>query len=454
MFATFARGLLTNLRLVLRAVLPLPMPRLRPASGTAQIAISLLIGWSALAGLQFYWLSPVSEVDGWGMQFLLAETFVALAGIALGLLLTGRSSALRRMTPPVLLAFCFGQLGYSLYWFKHPDSEGTSAWAMSMVLLLAPPCLTILRVMGRATVRPGLRAPVVSVIFAALVGGAHYHLPASWLFYQTEDETAYPEEARIDIEALYTAQDRLLSAQIGALAPGDTTKADIYALVAGGTADQTVFASEVSQVTTILTDGFGARGHILALANDEADPFLRPLANKANLARALAALGARMDADRDIAVLYLTSHGGPDVFSLNFWQAGTTDLSSAELAAMLDASGIRNMVVILSACKSGSFIDEIRGPDRLVITAAAADRNSFGCGDNIEWTWFGDALFNHALRDTRDFRTAFVTAKTLVNAWEWRHWRRASKPQISQGANIGAALDAWLTDIGESPTEG
>jgi hypothetical protein len=166
---------------------------------------------------------------------------------------------------------------------------------------------------------------------------------------------------------------------------------------------------------------FGSSGHTIALANDRTDPFRRPLASKANLTRALAALGSRMNPDRDIAVLYLASHGGPEVFALTFREAGTTDLTAQEFRGMLDASGIRNMVVVISACHSGSFIDDIQAPDRLVITAAAADRSSFGCGDNVEWTWFGDALFNHALRDTHDFRVAFGAAKTLITAWEWKH---------------------------------
>jgi hypothetical protein len=31
----------------------------------------------------------------------------------------------------------------------------------------------------------------------------------------------------------------------------------------------------------------------------------------------------------------------------------------------------------------------------VVLTAAAADKTSFGCEPSRDWTFFGDALFNH-----------------------------------------------------------
>ncbi len=33
-----------------------------------------------------------------------------------------------------------------------------------------------------------------------------------------------------------------------------------------------------------------------------------------------------------------------------------------------------------------------------IITASDASSTSFGCSDESEWTWFGNAFFNHALR--------------------------------------------------------
>ncbi len=46
---------------------------------------------------------------------------------------------------------------------------------------------------------------------------------------------------------------------------------------------------------------------------------------------------------------------------------------------MIDESGLTNLIVVVQACYSGSFVDNLAAPDRMVITAAAADRTSFGC---------------------------------------------------------------------------
>jgi hypothetical protein len=53
-----------------------------------------------------------------------------------------------------------------------------------------------------------------------------------------------------------------------------------------------------------------------------------------------------------------------------------------------------------------------------VLTAAAADKTSFGCQPNRDWTYFGDAMFNHALRSGAPLLEAYDTALTLIDGWE------------------------------------
>ena len=173
---------------------------------------------------------------------------------------------------------------------------------------------------------------------------------------------------------------------LAAQAPGGT---GVFALALGGTADQSVFLTEVESVAEILEAQYGAGARTLKLANSHDHPTRYPLANRANLARALSEIGARQGPE-DLAFLFLASHGGEDVFALDFHEAGTKNLTAAEFRAMLDDSGIGPAVIVVSACFSGSFIDDISAPDRLVITAARGDRASFGCRDGAEWTECGE----------------------------------------------------------------
>lgn len=91
---------------------------------------------------------------------------------------------------------------------------------------------------------------------------------------------------------------------------------------------------------------------------------------------------------------------------------------------------------MVSACYSGSFIDELQGDHTLVISAAAHDRTSFGCSNEAAFTYFGGAFFDRALRTETAFIAAFETARELVAARERAEGITPSLPQIAVGAAI------------------
>jgi hypothetical protein len=74
-----------------------------------------------------------------------------------------------------------------------------------------------------------------------------------------------------------------------------------------------------------------------------------------------------------------------------------------------------------------------------VASAAADDRNSYGCATGNAYTDFGRALFGQ-LRRTRSFEAALAAATDEIARAEARDGRRASLPRVSKGAAIGAKL--------------
>jgi hypothetical protein len=97
-------------------------------------------------------------------------------------------------------------------------------------------------------------------------------------------------------------------------------------------------------------------------------------------------------------LVYLTSHGQPDAVVF-----GPKLFPSAGMARLVDdACGARPTVVILSACFSGSFLPALQAPDRMILTAARADRSSFGCGESDRYPYF-DACVVGALPRAHDF---------------------------------------------------
>jgi hypothetical protein len=117
-------------------------------------------------------------------------------------------------------------------------------------------------------------------------------------------------------------------------------------------------------------------------------------------------------------------------------------VTPGDVKTLLAETGAQHRVVIVSACYSGVFANQLADDRTLVITAAAADKPSFGCRDGATWTYFGDAFFNKALRGERRLDAAFERARGLVTQRERREGFDPSNPQIAGGARVLERLGA------------
>jgi hypothetical protein len=193
---------------------------------------------------------------------------------------------------------------------------------------------------------------------------------------------------------------------------------------------ESVFESEARGAAQILSDRLPKAQSLVSFNSKrggEATPH--------RLLAALKAAGAAMDADEDVLVLALTSHGTPRGLAVMAGRRSSV-ISPRKLQKMLEASGARYRIVIISACYSGVFAPVLANPSTLVITAAAADRSSFGCEDGATWTYFGDAFYNQALRRDATLDAAFAEAKRLVTVRERREGFEPSEPQIAGGSLV------------------
>ncbi len=255
-----------------------------------------------------------------------------------------------------------------------------------------------------------------------------------------------PAPPRIDVEAAMYRQPDLLASTLRALKPPREDRAELYYVGMAPFAEQDVFKRESAAVKALFDSRFGTDGRSIALVNHRDSVETLPLASVTNLDTTLAHIGRLMRPEKDVLFLFLTSHGTEGLMSVAFSRFPLNDITPAKLRASLDKSGIKNRVLVISACHSGSFIPALANDDTLILTAARADRTSFGCSNENEWTYFGDAYFNHALRQETSFIEAFETAKTLIAGWEAREKITASEPQISIGSAIRARLSTFAFD--------
>jgi hypothetical protein len=215
-----------------------------------------------------------------------------------------------------------------------------------------------------------------------------------------------------------------------------------------GVGEQSVFAQEIGLASRVLAQRYGMAGRQLSLINDQRDLDSAPLASVSGLRYALRGLGARMNLDRDVLFLSVSSHGVPDAaIAVSNSRLPLDDLTDEDLGKALAESGIHWRVIIISACYAGAFIDSLKNPQTIVIAAAAADRTSFGCSNDRELTYFGEAFYRDALPGSRTLRGAFEKAAAVIDAREHREHVDPSKPQ----AYFGAELEAKLASMGAAP---
>lgn len=245
-----------------------------------------------------------------------------------------------------------------------------------------------------------------------------------------------------------------LEKSLAALQPERAGMVDAYVVVAA-LDSAPVFGREAREGGRVLARRFDAAGRTIVLAPDEGSDKADAAATPEDLALALSRVAALMNRDQDVLILYTTSHGSP-MAGLNFCdpQRGESVLTPAELEAMLDHDGFKNKLIILQACFSGQFVPALEGPRAVVATAASAMKSSFGCTAGNDWTFFGYALIDLAMRqpDTfvREFRRAFVN----ILEWERQLGVDPSSPQISVGSDTAgwlAALDARAPKAPSAP---
>ena len=154
------------------------------------------------------------------------------------------------------------------------------------------------------------------------------------------------------------------------------------------------------------------------------------MATRENLHRAAKTLAERTGPE-DLVFIYLTSHGTQDhELVLDQPRLELADLPADDLAAALAPLKHRDKIIVISACYSGGFIPALKDERTLIMTASEADKVSFGCSEEADFTYFGNALFAQALNQTDDLQQAFTLAKQYVAEREQADNFDASAPQL------------------------
>jgi hypothetical protein len=134
-------------------------------------------------------------------------------------------------------------------------------------------------------------------------------------------------------------------------------------------------------------------------------------------------------------LVFITSHG------IEGEGVALSDDDSVLQPAALDRAlttgcGNAPTVAIVSACYSGSFArPPMARPNRIVLTAARADRPSFGCGADETYTFFDQCLLGSLDRGST-WREVFAATRTCVEQRETVDDEDPSMPQSWFGTSV------------------
>lgn len=238
------------------------------------------------------------------------------------------------------------------------------------------------------------------------------------------------------------------------MAPRAASTANVFFLGFAGYGEQRVFRKEAELARRVFGERFGSLQHSVELVNDVRDRTTYPLATYDNFRDALELIGRRMNRAEDVLVLVLTSHGSAeDGMAITNGRLADDALSPRDLRRALDAARIRWRVIVASACYAGIFIRPLRSDTTLIMTAADSRHSSFGCADDRDLTYFGEALLKDSMPQTCSLEDAFLRARTLIRRRENDEGEIHSNPQIFVGARMRAKLRTLERPQGcESPT--
>ncbi len=207
------------------------------------------------------------------------------------------------------------------------------------------------------------------------------------------------------------------------------------AVLVAGDGGLRVFDNGVAGMAAWLRDTARTHpGHVTRLS---ASPTViaRQRAGSASWHHVMQAIEGLKPARGQACFVFITSHGirGEGV-ALSY---DDSVLRPAALdRALATGCGNAPTVAIVSACYSGSFArPPMARPNRIVLTAARADRPSFGCGADETYTFFDECLL-HSLDRGPGWRKVFAATRSCVERHESREGEAPSMPQGWFGAAV------------------
>ncbi len=373
-------------------------------------------------------------VYGWACYLLLGLFACALVARA-----QDRSTDTRDLLIPALSVAPYA---LAVFWLiGDTDVVAARPWS---ALILAVVYLSVLgvRVLRAAYGSFHRRAALVAVVLIVLSPWAMARLNLDTRLWVPDDaqDQADADDIAAEAEPVLFDQPAHIAAAIDRVTPSDGASPAVFYVGFAGDGEEQVFKREALFAQAVFADHFGSGDRSVELINDVDDRDSYPLATVSGLADSLKRLASRMNLEQDVLVLTLTSHGTREGLEVSNGTLPLLQLGPAELRQALDESGIKWRVLIVSACYAGVFLEPLKTDGTLIATASDAEHTSFGCADDRDLTYFGEAFLKDSVPAAPSLEAAFKKASDLIQRREVAEHLEHSNPQLYIGPAIRQKL--------------
>ena len=140
----------------------------------------------------------------------------------------------------------------------------------------------------------------------------------------------------------------------------------------------------------------------------------------------------------DLVVVAISTHGTKGAVATQEGEKAKkpTILPAVRLGFLLNKLGSARTIVIVSACHSGSLIEQLQAPERVIVTAAREDRKSYGASAVAPYTDFVRAVTRNMNPEHPSFGAVFEAAFEDVGNEETFWEFGPSYPQIRIGMEM------------------
>jgi hypothetical protein len=201
-----------------------------------------------------------------------------------------------------------------------------------------------------------------------------------------------------------------------------------YAIIVQGKINSEEGLDAHNKTTKFVYDTLKARGFsdedIQYFNYDTSQPGVDDIPSKTSIQTAITQWAPiKMNAKPANLYIIMVDHGLDDVFYIH-----PQAMAAVELSAWLDTlqagltpeAAVQEIVAILGFCRSGSFIDNLSGPHRVVIASAAPGESSYKGPVDLDGIRGGEYFISQFFQQAalgRTIRDCFVTAKQLTETY-------------------------------------